>query len=129
LVLKADFERIRNRVYGLGPKDVKLTQDALEVLAMIAYRQPVTREVIIEKGPKNASSLLNQLLRRELIILERVGDTRNDVEYTTTDRFYRSSASSISKIYLSRMTWRSSRLLDGLFTPSAFRRGFSANGP
>ncbi|MDB4786635.1 MAG: SMC-Scp complex subunit ScpB [Planctomycetaceae bacterium] len=87
LVLKADFERIRNRVYGLGPKDVKLTQDALEVLAMIAYRQPVTREVVIEKGPKNASSLLNQLLRRELIILERTGDTRNDVEYTTTDRF------------------------------------------
>ena len=87
LVLKSDFERIRNRVYGLGPKDVKLTQDALEVLAMVAYRQPIKREVILKKGPKNAGSLLNQLLRRELIVLERVGDTRNDVEYSTTDRF------------------------------------------
>ena len=74
-------------MYGLGPKDVKLTQDALEVLAMVAYRQPIKREVILKKGPKNAGSLLNQLLRRELIVLERVGDTRNDVEYSTTDRF------------------------------------------
>jgi len=87
VVLKSDFERIRNRVYGLGPKDVKLTQDALEILAMIAYRQPAERELILEKGPKNASSLLNQLLRRELIVLERVGDSRKDVAYTTTDRF------------------------------------------
>ncbi|MBD3674201.1 MAG: SMC-Scp complex subunit ScpB [Planctomycetaceae bacterium] len=87
LALKPDFERIRNRVYGLGPKDVKLTQDALEVLAMVAYRQPIEREVILEKGPKNSGSLLNQLLRRELIVLERVGETRNEVEYSTTDRF------------------------------------------
>lgn len=87
LVLKPDFERIRNRVYGLGPKDVKLTQDALEVLAMIAYRQPIARDLILEKGPKNSGSLLNQLLRRELIVLERIGDKRNEVEYSTTDRF------------------------------------------
>ena len=87
LAIHSDFERIRNRVYGLGPKDVKLTQEALQVLAMVAYRQPISRREILEKGPKSAGSLLNQLLRRELIVLERVGDTRNDVEYSTTDRF------------------------------------------
>jgi len=87
LELKPDFERIRNRVYGLGPKDVKLSQEALEVLAMVAYRQPIHRQDILEKGPKSSGSLLNQLLRRELIVLQRVGVGRNNVEYSTTERF------------------------------------------
>lgn len=87
LQLKAEFERIRNRVYGLGPKEVKLSQEALEVLAMVAYQQPVARDVLLDKGPRNVGSILNQLLRRELIVLERTGESRNDIEYSTTGRF------------------------------------------
>jgi segregation and condensation protein B len=87
LELNPEFERIRNRVYGLGPREVKLSQEALEVLAMIAYRQPVARQALLEKGPRNAGSILNQLLRRELIVLERTGESRHDVQYSTTDRF------------------------------------------
>lgn len=85
--LQSDFERIRNRVYGVGPKDVRLSQDALEVLAMVAYRQPVARETVEAAGKKNSGSMLNQLLRRELISLERTGKSRRDVEYRTTPRF------------------------------------------
>lgn len=87
LELNSEFERIRNRVYGLGPKEVKLSQEVLEVLAMIAYQQPVSRSVLLEKGPRNVGGALNQLLRRELIVLERNAEDRKDVQYSTTDRF------------------------------------------
>lgn len=87
MVLRSEFDRIRNRVFGLGPKEVKLSLHLLEMLAFVAYRQPVTREEIEATGQKNSSSLLNQLIRRELISIERTGTNRDDVRYSTTGRF------------------------------------------
>jgi segregation and condensation protein B len=87
MVLRAEFERVRHRVYGLGPKDVKLSQDALEVLALVAYQQPVTRVDVEATGKPNAAALLRQLLRRELIRLERGDGSADDVRYFTTSRF------------------------------------------
>jgi segregation and condensation protein B len=87
LDLNSEFERIRHRVFGIGPKDVKLSQDALEVLAMVAYRQPVTKDAVEATGKKNAGPLLNQLLRRELVSLNRKGKGRDAVTYSTTPRF------------------------------------------
>jgi segregation and condensation protein B len=84
LGLRPEFERVRDRVYGYGPKEVKLSQDALEVLALVAYQQPVTREAVEQTGKTNAPAVLRQLLRRELIALHR-GD--GDVTYHTTPRF------------------------------------------
>ena len=87
LVLRPEFERIRNRVYGLGPKDVKLSQDALEILALVAYRQPITKTDVEEHGKQNSGSVLRQLLRRELIALDRPAENDGEVVYTTTERF------------------------------------------
>lgn len=87
LILRYDFERIRNRVYGFGPKEVKLTQDALEVLALVAYHQPITKDAIVEAGKEKAAGILRQLLRRELIAIEREEDKKADVRYITTARF------------------------------------------
>lgn len=87
LILRHDFERIRNRVFGFGPKEIKLTQDALEVLALVAYQQPIGKDQIIEAGKDKATSILNQLLRRELIAIERAGEKKKDVKYITTARF------------------------------------------
>lgn len=86
LVLRSEFERIRNRVHGFGPKEVRLSQDALEVLALVAYRQPITKAQIEEVGKSNPSGVLRQLLRRELIALERTENSK-DVSYRTTPRF------------------------------------------
>lgn len=85
--LRPEHERIRNRVYGVGPREVRLSQDALEVLAFVAYKQPVTRPQLEAVGQANAGSLLRQLLRRELIALERGEKGRDDVHYVTTNRF------------------------------------------
>ena len=86
LALRAEFEAIRSRVYGVGPRDVKLSQDVLEVLALVAYQQPITHAAV-EACKPNSANILRQLLRRELISLNRIDQTRNGVEYHTTPRF------------------------------------------
>ena len=87
LTLRADFERIRNKAYGLGPKEVRLSQEALEVLAVVAYRQPITATAIEELGKSGSGAVLRQLLRRELITVKRQPDKPRDVAYQTTPRF------------------------------------------
>ena len=87
LVLRYEFERLRNRVYGVGPREVKLSQDVLEVLALVAYRQPITPDEIEELGKPGPGTALRQLLRRELISLERDKKNRKHVTYSTTPRF------------------------------------------
>ncbi len=87
LTLREDFERIRNKAYGLGPKEVRLSQEALEVLAVVAYHQPITATAIEELGKTGSGAVLRQLLRRELIAVERHPDQPRDVAYLTTPRF------------------------------------------
>ncbi len=87
LTLRDDFERIRNKVYGQGPKEVKLSQEAIEVLAVVAYRQPISDSEIEELGKPGCGAILRQLLRRELIAVKRQPDKPRDVSYQTTPRF------------------------------------------
>ncbi len=87
MALRPEFESVRSRVYGLGPKEVRLSQDALEVLALVAYQQPITRQRIEEQGRNNSGIILRQLLRRELITIERNQKSRKDVRFRTTPRF------------------------------------------
>lgn len=86
LALRSEFEKVRHRVYGLGPKEVKLSQEALEVLAVVAYHQPLSAEEVEGLGKASPNGALRQLLRRELIAIER-GEGRKDVKYRTTNRF------------------------------------------
>jgi segregation and condensation protein B len=85
--LRADYDAVRNRVFGLGPREVKLSQDALEVLSLIAYQQPIAGNRITELRGANATAVVRQLLRRELVALERPNGNPRDVRYCTTPRF------------------------------------------
>lgn len=87
LALREDFEKIRRKTYGLGPKEVKLSQDAIEVLAVVAYHQPLSAAAIEELGKPGCSGVLRQLLRRELIAVERSPARAREVAYRTTPRF------------------------------------------
>ena len=42
--LRSEFEKVRHRVYGFGPREVKLSQEVLEILSFIAYSQPVSED-------------------------------------------------------------------------------------
>ncbi len=83
MTLLAEYEGVRSKVYGHGPKEVKLTQEVLEILAFVAYQQPVTKEEVQDTGKENVGGILRQLLRRELVHLDR-GETDT---YHTTHRF------------------------------------------
>ncbi|WP_310820883.1 SMC-Scp complex subunit ScpB [Stratiformator vulcanicus] len=85
--LRSEFEAVRARVFGLGPRDVRLTPETLEVLSLVAYRQPVTREDIEGMRDGNAGPILNNLVRRGLLHVERSKESKQPATYATTDRF------------------------------------------
>lgn len=85
--LRPEFEKVRHRVYGLGPKEVKLSQEALEVLAFVAYQQPVRKADLEATERKNILSVVRQLIRRELVELRRSDAAPDDPTYHTTSRF------------------------------------------
>ncbi len=88
LALRSEFEPERNRVYGFGPRQVRLSQETLEVLSVVAYRQPISRRAIEEIGKRAAGSHLRQLLQRELVAVERGEKSpAADATYRTSPRF------------------------------------------
>jgi segregation and condensation protein B len=87
LELREQHLDVLTRTFGLGPREIKLSPDVLEVLAFIAWNQPVAKEAVETLDRANTMSLLRQLLRLQLVELKRTGDARSDVSYMTTDRF------------------------------------------
>lgn len=86
-LLRPEFEKIRNRVFGVGPREVRLSQEALEILALVAYRQPLSSSDLEATQRKNAGSILRQLIRRELVELRRSEAAPDEPTYHTTPRF------------------------------------------
>ncbi|MBP5622061.1 MAG: SMC-Scp complex subunit ScpB [Thermoguttaceae bacterium] len=68
-------------------REFKLSQTAVDVLSLIAYRQPIALEEILEVR-NNAGSALAQLVKRELVTQEKqVLDKKKVTFYKTTNRF------------------------------------------
>lgn len=87
LELREEFQDISTRSFGTGPRDVKLSPETLEVLAYVAWNQPVEKEQVESIGRQNSMALLRQLLRLQLVELQRNGTKRTDVSYVTTAKF------------------------------------------
>jgi len=76
------------RILRDEPAPAKLTQSALETLAICAYRQPVTRTEIETIRGVSAEAGLNKLLERELVyIVGRADLPGRPLQYGTTDKF------------------------------------------
>ena len=70
------------------PKPSKLSQQALETLAIIAYRQPVVRSEIEDIRGVDSGGVLKTLLERNLIrIVGKRDDPGNPLIYGTTNKF------------------------------------------
>ena len=68
-------------------KKVRLSQTAIDVMAVVAYNQPATRDQIEKIRRKSCGSVLSQLVKRELLSIQ-PGETNSTVKYySTTDRF------------------------------------------
>lgn len=84
LTLRPKFRAVIEKVYG-GPREARLSNTAIDVLSLIAYRQPATRAEIDSLRGGDSGSLLRQLVRRGLIQV--VSATGEEVRYITTPRF------------------------------------------
>ena len=86
LQLAAEYARLRDKFYG-RVREARLSQTAVDILAIVAYRQPLTRDEIDQLRGKSSSSVLSQLVRRQLLRIERLDEKPRKVRYFTTDRF------------------------------------------
>lgn len=76
------------RIQRDEPPPVKLTQSALETMAVVAYRQPVTRSEIESIRGVSAEAGLSKLMERELVyIVGRADLPGRPLQYGTTDKF------------------------------------------
>lgn len=89
MALRSEFDALAARMVGGKTKEFKLTQTMIDVLALIAYRQPISLDEILETR-NNATGALSQLVKRELVAQEkRVVDKKKVAFYSTTPRFLR----------------------------------------
>ncbi|AWI08645.1 SMC-Scp complex subunit ScpB [Ereboglobus luteus] len=76
------------RIMRDEPPPVRLSQSALETLAIVAYRQPVTRSEIESIRGVSADAGLNKLIERELAYITGRADLPGrPLQYGTTDKF------------------------------------------
>lgn len=86
LQLREKFGRLRDRFYG-RIKRTRLSQAAIDVLAIVAYNQPTTQAEIDRLRGKSSGALLSQLVRRQLLSVEQFGAQKRPRRYRTTERF------------------------------------------
>lgn len=76
------------RILRDEPPPLKLNQSSIETLAIIAYRQPVTRGEIETIRGVSAEAGVNKLLERELVyVVGRADLPGRPIQYGTTDKF------------------------------------------
>jgi segregation and condensation protein B len=86
MVLRDEFASVRERFYG-RIREARLSQAAIDILALVAYHQPVTRNRVDELRGKPSGGILSQLVRRQLLSLHRTDGKPRVTFYRTTDRF------------------------------------------
>lgn len=88
LQLREDLASVRER-FRRQVRAARLTPAALEVLAVVAYRQPVAGDEINRLRGSQSYSILAQLVRRKLVSVQRSTDAPRISRYVTTERFNR----------------------------------------
>ncbi|NLX96077.1 MAG: SMC-Scp complex subunit ScpB [Rhodopirellula sp.] len=86
LTLAQAFHPVRDKFYG-RVREARLSQAAVDVLAIVAYRQPLTAEDIARLRAAPSAHILAQLVRRRLLRIERAEGKPRITRYYTTDRF------------------------------------------
>ncbi|NNJ24832.1 SMC-Scp complex subunit ScpB [Alienimonas chondri] len=103
LKLLPEYESLRRRLYGLGPREVTLPPDVLETLSVVAYRQPITAADVDRTRDRPSGGALRRLVRlgvlridkpvENLTVAREAGDeeapppAKPEPTFSTTDRF------------------------------------------
>ncbi len=86
LALRNKYRRVRDKFYG-RVRQAKLSQSAIEVLSVVAYNQPVTTDQVNKFRAAPSGPILAQLVRRQLLRIERPESGPRNPLHFTTDRF------------------------------------------
>lgn len=86
LTLRKQWASLRERFHS-RVREARLSQAAIDVLAIVAYHQPLTRQQVDEYRTKGSSNILRQLVRRNLLCIQRSEEHPRISRFRTTDRF------------------------------------------
>jgi segregation and condensation protein B len=86
LVLQPRFRGVLERLYG-STREARLSPATLDVLALVAYRQPLTKQEVEALRGAESGSTLRQLVRLGLIAVQRGESGQREAAYRTTSRF------------------------------------------
>jgi segregation and condensation protein B len=86
LTLQPRYRRVVERLHG-STREARLSAAALDVLALVAYRQPVTRQEVESLRGGDSGGVLRQLVRLGLVAVGRGEANAPEVVYSTTARF------------------------------------------
>jgi segregation and condensation protein B len=87
VTLRARYRGVLEKLYGTA-REARLSTAAVDVLALVAYRQPATKAEIDSLRGAESGALLRQLVRRGLVaVVQRADAQQREVAYGTTPRF------------------------------------------
>jgi len=86
LTLDTPYYSVRDKFYG-RIREARLSQAAIDVLAIVAYRQPIRSDEVSRLRDKPSHHILSQLVRRRLLRVERPAESPRKPLYHTTERF------------------------------------------
>jgi segregation and condensation protein B len=86
LRLRPEFAQF-GTVLAQKARQVRLDADSLDVLAVVAWNQPVLRDKLVEFGCDASPATLRALVRRGLIALEKPAEPEGQPVYITTQKF------------------------------------------
>jgi segregation and condensation protein B len=86
LVLRNPYRRLRERLVG-SPRAVRLSGPAMDVLAIVAYRQPINKRDIDTLRGQESGAVLRSLVRLGVVSVGQRGDGSSELCYRTTQRF------------------------------------------
>ena len=84
-----EVEAVRRSFLG-KVRETRLSQTAIEVLSLVAYQPGITAQKVQDQRGRESGSLLNQLVRRQLLRMERIKPPeggRAIPHYHPTERF------------------------------------------
>jgi segregation and condensation protein B len=87
LSLRPRYKPVVEKLYG-GVREARLSTAAIDVLSLVAYRQPVGKAEVDSIRGAESGALLRQLVRRGLLAVVQRGESgQREVSYGTTPRF------------------------------------------
>ena len=86
MILAEDLTGLQNEFLGRN-RVATLSQSAIDILAIVAYRQPISRDEIEKARNKAVGGVLKQLVRRDLLTTVPDKAKPNRKLFRTTKRF------------------------------------------